>query len=626
MAQGDSKGAGSKGAAPPLRGEHGFFHPASEAELIALVLMAAEQKLNCRVRGSAHSVSHAIYADPLSKIPNRTNWQKPTPGSGVEIMLDRYRELRVIDEGLKIVEVDAGIHLGADPSDPTGTATWPNSLLCKLDERGWMLSNLGGITRQTVSGFTATGSSGGSVKYSFNDDILGFRVIDAAGKVHVLSRDDPDPARRELFNAMVPNLGLLGVVSTLTLQCLDTYNVAGQESITTVDDCAIDLFGPGTADKPSLEAFLREVEYARLLWWPQRGVEKIEVWQAQRTAPQPGFRPHHYEEFSNHPALSEVAVSLIYTVLGNLGDLSRTSKQFDRTFDRAQQLLEKTAGIVRLGPFGKRLAKTICDTGQRAAECAVVPLKPWAGLIERAIPVFFPTVLAIFVKLDADKGGNEKGEPQSFHDHAWAGLPMDSEAEDQILPTGFTEMWVPLGRTEQVMRLLRRLLPGARVRARGLRPHGPLRVGAVRCQTDAVLDERRARGRRRRRVEGRRVPHRPVLVRRQRRRPDGDVLPAVLEPAARTRRAVPPALGQVPAELRPPRVELGQVLRRALSALAGLRQAPRPTRPRRDLSHQLLARPVRTLVSNRRPVPTAPTPCLTINPRLAMAGAEERDG
>ena len=455
MAQGDSKGAGSKGAAAPPRGEHGFFHPASEAELIALVLMAAEQKLNCRVRGSAHSVSHAIYADPLSKIPNRTNRQKPTPGSGVEIMLDRYRELRVIDEAQKIVEVDAGIHLGADPSDPTGTATWRTSLLCKLDERGWMLSNLGGITRQTVSGFSATGSSGGSVRYSFNDDILGFRVIDAAGRVHVLSRDDPDPARRELFNAMVPNLGLLGVISTITLQCLDTYNVAGQESITTVDDCAIDLFGPGTADKPSLEAFLRQVEYARLLWWPQRGVEKIEVWQAQRTAPQPGFKPHHYEEFSNHPALSEVAVSLIYTVLGNLGELSRTSKQFDRTFDRAQQLLEKTAGIVRLGPLGKRLAKTICDTSQRTAECAVVPLKPCGGLIERAIPLFFPTVLAIFVKLDADKGGNEKGEPQSFHDHAWAGLPMDSEAEDQILPTGFTEMWVPLGRTEQVMRLLR---------------------------------------------------------------------------------------------------------------------------------------------------------------------------
>jgi D-arabinono-1,4-lactone oxidase len=441
-------------AAPP-RGEDGFFHPATEAELISLVLMAAGQERHCRVRGSAHSVSHAIYADPLAEIPNRTNRQRPTPGGAVEMMLDRYRGFRVIDEARKIVEVDAGIHLGADPGDPTKTATWATSLLCRLDELGWMVSNLGGITRQTVSGFTATGSSGGSVRYSFNDDILGFRVIDALGNVHVLSRDDPDPARRELFDAMVPNLGLLGVVSTVTLQCVDTYNIAGQESITTVEECAIDLFGPGTAKKPSLEAFLRGVEYGRLLWWPQRGVEKVEVWQAQRIAPQPGFRPHRYEEFTNHPAISEVAVSLIYTVLGNLGDLSRTSKQFERTFRRARQLLEKTAGIRRMGPRGIRLAKWICDTAQRAAECAVLVLRPWAWLIRRAIPRFFPTVLAIFVKLDSERSGDEKGEPQSFHDHAWAGLPMDSEAEDPILPTGFTEMWIPLGRTEQVMRLLR---------------------------------------------------------------------------------------------------------------------------------------------------------------------------
>ena len=455
MAQGGSSGAGSRGAGPPPRGLDRFFHPASEAELIACVEMAAEKKLACRVRGSAHSVSHAIYADPLWEIPNRANRQKPPPGNAIEIMLDCYREVRAVDHARKVIEVDAGIHLGADPGHGTGTATWQTSLLHKLDELGWMVSNLGGITRQTVSGFTATGSSGGSVRYSFNDDIIGFRLIDAAGNVHVLSRDDPDPVKRQEFHAMVPNLGLLGVVSTVTLQCIDTYNVAGQESITTADECAIDLFGPGTAGKPSLETFLREIDYGRLLWWPQRGVEKIEVWQAQRIAPQLGFKPHHYEEFSSHPYISEIAVSVIYTVLGNLRDLSHARKQFDHTFDRARQLLEKTSGIVKLGPLGRRLAKLICHAGRRIVECAVVALKPCAGVIEWAIPWLFPIVLSIFVKLDSAKQGNEKGEPQSFHDYAWAGLPMDNEAEDQILPTGFTEMWVPLGRTEQVMRLLR---------------------------------------------------------------------------------------------------------------------------------------------------------------------------
>jgi len=451
MAQG-----ASKGAAPPRRGEDGFFHPASEEELVALIVMASEKQSCCRVRGSAHSVSHVIYADPLWEIPNEANRQGPTPGESIEIKLDLYRGFRIkhpSDPSQKIVEVDAGIHLGVDPSDPTGT--WENSLLYHLDLHGWMLSNLGGITHQTVSGFTATGSSGGSVKYSLNDDIRGFRVIDARGKVDEISRDDPDPARRDLFHAMVPNLGLLGVISTITLECKETYNIAGQESITTVADCAIDLFGPGTDKKPSLERFLREVDYGRLLWWPQRGVEKIEVWQAQRIEPQPGFKPHRYEEFTNYPGLTEVAASLIYTVLGNLGNLSRTGAQFDRTFDRAQQLLEKSSTIKKLGPLGKPLAKLISDGGQRGAECAVCALKPWAGPIDCAIPQFFPTLLGVFVPLDADKPGDEKDEPQSFHDYAWQGLPMDNELEDEILPTGFTEMWVPLGRTEEVMGMLR---------------------------------------------------------------------------------------------------------------------------------------------------------------------------
>jgi len=455
MAQGAPTGGPPGGAAPPPRGELGFFHPASEPELVALVRMAAAEGLLCRVRGSAHSVSRAIYADPLSKIRNRTDRQHPSPGESVEIMLDRYREFRVIDPVNKIVEVDAGIHLGADPSNPMRTATWETSLLCQLAQRGWMVSNLGGVTRQTISGFTATGSSGGSVKYSFNDDIIGFRLIDASGQVHVLSRNDPNPGKREQFHAMVPNLGLLGIVSTVTLQCVDTYNIAGQESITTVDECAIDLFGNGTPEKPSLEQFLREIDYGRLLWWPQRGVEKIEVWQAQRTAPQPGFKAHHYEQFSNHPYLTEIAVSLLYTVLGNLKDLTQTHEQFDHTFDRAQQLLEETSGIVKLGALGKRLAKLICDGAQRCAEGVVVALKPFAGLIECALPVLFPALVGAFVKPDSAKQGNEKGEPQSFHDFAYAGLPMDNEAEDRILPMGFTEIWLPLHRAGDVMTLLR---------------------------------------------------------------------------------------------------------------------------------------------------------------------------
>ncbi|HEX9966914.1 MAG TPA: D-arabinono-1,4-lactone oxidase, partial [Solirubrobacterales bacterium] len=51
--------------------------------------------------------------------------------------------------------------------------------------------------------------------------------------------------------------------------------------------------------------------------------------------------------------------------------------------------------------------------------------------------------------------GAEKGQPQRFRDHGWHGLPMDNQASDVLMPTEFTEPWVPLPRTAEVMRLLR---------------------------------------------------------------------------------------------------------------------------------------------------------------------------
>src|ERR1039458_5394368 len=94
---------------PLTAGADGFYHPASEEELVRLVTMAYEGKRQCRVRGATHSVSHAIYADPLGDVPNRVSWQPRPPGDNVDVMLDRYRSWRVRDESRKVVHGDTGI-------------------------------------------------------------------------------------------------------------------------------------------------------------------------------------------------------------------------------------------------------------------------------------------------------------------------------------------------------------------------------------------------------------------------------------------------------------------------------------------------------------------------------------
>jgi len=433
-------------------GADGFRHPSSEAELIALVKAAARDGRQLRVRGSAHSPSHAIYTDPVGDEANQVEQQAPPPGPNYNVMLDRYRGWEVRDEARKLVEAQAGIHLGADPSDPTGTATLETSLLYRLfKDMGWTLSSLGGISHQTVSGFTATGSAGGSVIHSVNDNLWGFRIIDAAGEVHEFTRDDAEP---DLFGAMAPNMGLLGVVSTITVECVDTFNIVGQEAVTTTDGCAVDLFGPGSAERPSLEQFMRDTEYCRVEWWPQRGVDRVLVWQAARVAPEPGFTPHPYEEFTNRPELAEVFISLLYTIVGNLSDLSHARPQLELTFARVESLLDLEPWVRKLDRIGEGLVRFLDHAAEFGLEAAIKVLEPFAQVMGREIPTIFPKLLGTFISLDSDKDGDQKGQPQRFQDYGWSGLPMDNGADDQLVPTEFSELWVPLRRAQEVMTIL----------------------------------------------------------------------------------------------------------------------------------------------------------------------------
>jgi hypothetical protein len=420
----------------------GFHHPATEQELIDLVATANRGGRGLRVRGSAHSVAHAIYTDPHAGLANRVNHQAPPGGENVDVMLDRYRGWRVKDEANRLVEAEAGIHLGADPGDPTGGASLESSLLFGLAQRGWTLADTGGITRQTISGFTATGSSGGSLRFSSNANLHGFRVIDGTGEVHELTREDPE------FFAMAPSLGLMGVVSTITFQCTELFAIEGREAVEAVSDCSIDLLGGGDDRRPALERFLRDTDFARLEWWPQRGVERVVAWQATRTEPTAGFEPDPYERFAQSPEASQHVVGVLFAILGNLDDLSKAKRALEDSFDELKRSLEHVPALHGLGSVGTLLAKVLSAAIEGGIDAAITLLEPAAPLIRRELPDFFPKLMRVFIPLDGDKG------PQRFTDWSWHGLPMDNDASDVLVPTEFTETWIPLPRTQQAMALL----------------------------------------------------------------------------------------------------------------------------------------------------------------------------
>ena len=395
--------------AAPARGSDGFFHPTSEAELGMLVRAARRAGVKLRVRGSAHSVARAIYTDDGPATPARRRH--------FDVMLDRYIGVTFDDARLRVT-VQAGCHLGHDPRDPTRTSTWENSLLAQLERRGWALPDLGGVTHQTVSGFLMTGSCGGTVTHAIEDAVVGWRLVDGTGTVHAIERDSNDPR----FHAVGCSLGLLGVISTVTLQCVPRYDIVGREDITAEDDTAYELYGDGEA---GLEGFFRRTEYARLMWWPQAGVRRVSTWQARR------MRENEYNELTGpRGALRPKAYSA-------LGDGIPSPK-----LSRVANLAAQAAG----GMFYDGLAAAA--RGFEPLARASLPVRAVGDRLRDEFRArVLPTILRQFTQTSV--------VPQRFWESWCHGLPMDNQMSDESLPTAFTEIWLPLERAGEVMRALR---------------------------------------------------------------------------------------------------------------------------------------------------------------------------
>jgi D-arabinono-1,4-lactone oxidase/FAD binding domain len=386
-----------------------YMLPESVDEVIQLVNQAKQKNQKISVRGSAHSF-------PLVE----TNEEE---SEYMFIMLSYLNRITSFDNTHGLVTVQAGCHLGLDPFDPTGVSTIENSLVYQIDPfhlktgrrtqtPGWALPDLGGITHQTLGGFMATGSSGGATAYSFDDAIVSVDVVcaDADGaKVRTFTKPS-DGSDDPFYGVAYVNLGLMGIVVSVTIQCVPSFNISGNEVTTFYDGCEIDLFGSGTESKPSLETFFKNDKYSRLMWWPQSTVQKMVVWQAERVD---AFKDWHdfvskpYEEVPfvfGSPDPAALAADLIFTAVGNW------PKWLEHLFgdgERTKEAIEKFA------------------------------LKLNSVLIKYILKIFEPV--------------STTPKPQEFKDIWWNGLPMDNQMSDKLFPVWFTELWIPLHLTQQVM-------------------------------------------------------------------------------------------------------------------------------------------------------------------------------
>jgi FAD-linked oxidoreductase len=163
--------------------------PKSEAQLAEMVAEADARGLNVRVAGSGHSFT-------------------PVVGTGgVLLSLAKMKGVLDADPARGRVTVAAGTRIGE-----VGQA---------LKSLGLSLSNQGDIDSQAIAGAFATGTHGtGTTLSCLASQVVGMRLVQPDGSI--LAIDDGDP---EMLHAAQVSVGVLGVISALTLQTVPAYNL-----------------------------------------------------------------------------------------------------------------------------------------------------------------------------------------------------------------------------------------------------------------------------------------------------------------------------------------------------------------------------------------------------------------
>ena len=196
-------------------------HPAGTERIAEAVSAAAAAGRRIRPIGSGHSF---------------TAIGRP---EDVQLVFDRHAEL--IDVGpTGLVTVQAGMPL--------------HRLNAELAARGWALTNLGDVDRQTIAGALSTGTHGTGARFGgLATQLRALELVLADGSVLRCSAEE----NAEVFAAARIGLGALGVVSTLTLQAEPVFALHAQE---------------GPARLPELldgfEEFMTSTDHVEFYWFP----------------------------------------------------------------------------------------------------------------------------------------------------------------------------------------------------------------------------------------------------------------------------------------------------------------------------------------------------------------------
>jgi FAD-linked oxidoreductase len=193
--------------------------PRSTEEIADAVTGAAKDGLTVRALGSGHSFTAAAAT------------------SGAALDLSGWTGVVAADLDSGLVTVRSG--------------TTIRELNAALDTLGLAMANLGDIDAQTVSGAISTGTHGTGARLGgIATQVAGLELVLGDGSVVTCSPDE----RPELFAAARVSVGALGVLSSVTLQCLPAFSLAADERPMPLTE-VLARFGEFAADNDHFEFY-----------------------------------------------------------------------------------------------------------------------------------------------------------------------------------------------------------------------------------------------------------------------------------------------------------------------------------------------------------------------------------
>ena len=207
--------------------------PDGEEQLAEIVLSAAARKKRVRVVGAGHSWSDIACSDEI------------------QISLDGLSRLLSVDKEQRVVTVEGGMRV--------------RELNQLLAEHGLALDTLGSVSEQSVAGVISTGTHGSGLGHKIiAANVLGLRLLTADGSFHDATEGS------DLLLAARVGLGSLGVITRVTLRCVDAFNL---------EECG----EPMTFDEAleTIPTLLPEADFLKYWWIPH--TDYMQVFRSERS-------------------------------------------------------------------------------------------------------------------------------------------------------------------------------------------------------------------------------------------------------------------------------------------------------------------------------------------------------